>query len=124
MRSIFAYPGHATIEFGPEERAERLAAASAEQQRRALVFLSGYAPGVFDTILDAVEPEDEDAPDELEGSEPCCAFCMERVGIFLHLGLDWQHYRGEEASGPFEIFDPGHDPVLSWRQILTVAAAS
>jgi hypothetical protein len=53
--------------------------------------------------LDAVEPEDEGASEDLEGSEPYCAFSMERVGIFLHLGLDWRHYRGEEASAPFEM---------------------
>jgi hypothetical protein len=39
----------------------------------------------------------------------------ERVGIFLLFGKEWRHYRGENPGGRFEIFNPGHEPVLAWR---------
>jgi hypothetical protein len=123
MRSIFSHPGHASLEFSPQERVERLRAASPEQQAQALLFLSGYAPAVFDAVLDAVEPGDEnDDPDAGEESEPFCAACGERIGIFLRLGLDWWHYRGEEPGGPFETFDPGHEPVVTWRPATSIPA--
>jgi hypothetical protein len=125
MRSIFRHPGHATLEFSPQERTERLGAASPEQQRQALVFLSGYAPAILDTILDAVEPCDETAdPDASEDAAPFCAVCAERVGIFLRLGLDWHHYQGDEPGGLFEIFDPGHEPVVTWRPAADMATIS
>lgn len=112
MRTIFQHPGRAVLEFSPQERTERLTATTPRQQTEALLFLSGYAPAVFDAVLDAVEPFDE-IPAAAEDAEPCCAVCGERVGIFLMLGLDWRHYRGEDPGGPFEIFDPGHDPVVT-----------
>lgn len=116
MTSIFGHPGQAAHDFSLQARVERLHAASLEQQTQALLFLSGYAPATFDTVLDAAEHLDEnDAPDVGNESEPFCATCTERVGIFLRLGLDWRHYRGEEPGGPFEIFDPGHEPVVTWR---------
>jgi hypothetical protein len=125
MRSIFSHPGRAALEFSPQERVERLGAVSPEQTRQALLFLSGYAPAVFDAALDAVEPcEEDDDPDAGEDAEPFCAVCAERVGIFLRVGLDWQHYRGEDPGGPFEIFDPGHEPVVTWRPATDLAAVS
>jgi hypothetical protein len=125
MRSIFSHPGHAALEFSPQERVERLGTVGPEQQRQALLFLSGYAPAAFDTVLDAVEPCDEnDAPGTGEDAEPFCAVCAERVGIFLLLGLDWRHYRGEEPGGPFEIFDPGHEPTVIWRSATDMAAVA
>lgn len=123
MRSIFSNPGHATLEFSPQERVERLGATSAQQQTHALLFLSGYAPAIFDAVLDAVEPCDENADTGADG-EPFCAICAESVGIFLRLGLEWRHYRGEDPGGPFEIFDPGHEPVVTWRATAGVAAAT
>jgi hypothetical protein len=33
----------------------------------------------------------------------------------LKFGLQWRHYRGGEALGQAEIFDPGHEPELAWR---------
>jgi hypothetical protein len=123
VRSIFSHPGHVSLEFSPQERVERLCAASPEQQAQALLFLSGYAPAVFDAVLDAVEPCDEDAdPDAGEESEPFRGACAERIGIFLRLGLGWRHYRGEEPGGPFEIFDPGHEPVVTWRPATSIPA--
>jgi hypothetical protein len=123
MRSIFSHPGHASLEFSPQERVERLRTASPGQHAQALLFLSGYAPAVFDAVLDAVEPCDEnDDPDAGEESEPFCVACAERIGIFLRLGLDWRHYGGEEPGGPFEIFDPGHEPVVTWRPATSIPA--
>jgi hypothetical protein len=125
MRSIFSQPGYAALEFSPQERAERLGTTSPEQRRQALQFLSGYAPAVFDTVLDAVEPCDENVgPDADEDAQPLCAVCGEPVGIFLLLGLDWRHYRGENPGGPFEIFDPGHEPIVTWRLTAGMAVAS
>jgi hypothetical protein len=113
VRSIFHHPRSAAPEFSPGEQVERielLATLSARQQTEALRFLSGYAPAVFDAILDAVDPHKGDNPGE--EYEPACAFCGERAAIFTWFGPDWTHYRGEEPHGPFEIVDPGHDPVL------------
>ena len=125
MHTIFSRPGHVALEFSPQERVERLRAVSPEQTRQALLFLSGYAPAVFDAALDAVEPcEEDDDPDAGEDAEPFCAVCAERVGIFLRVGLDWRHYRGEDPGGPFEIFDPGHDPVVTWCPATDLAAVS
>jgi hypothetical protein len=123
VRSIFSHPDHAALEFSPQERVERLGTITSEQQRQALLFLSGYAPAVFDTALDAVEPFDEnDHPDAGEDAEPFCAACGESVGIFLRIGPDWQHYHGEGPGGPFEIFDPGHEPTVTWRLAADMAA--
>jgi hypothetical protein len=125
MRSIFRHPGHVVLEFSPQEQTERLAATTPRQRTEALLFLSGYAPAVLDAVLDAVEPFDETADaDADEDTEPSCAVCGDRVGIFLILGLDWRHYRGQEPGGPFEIFDPGHEPVVTWRLAAETAAAS
>ena len=72
---------------------------------------------------DAVEPIDEnDDPDAGEESEPFCAACAERIGIFLRLGLEWRHYSGDDPGGPFEIFDPGHEPVVTWRPVTSIPA--
>jgi hypothetical protein len=125
MRTIFRHPGRATLEFSPQERAERLAATTPRQRTEALLFLSGYAPATLDTALDAVEPFDETADQDAgDDTQPACAECGEPIGIFLLLGLDWRHYRGQEPGGPFEIYDPGHDPVLTWQPAAGLAAAS
>jgi hypothetical protein len=124
MRSIFRHPGTAVLDFSPQERAERLTTLSPRRQTEALLFLSGYAPAVFDAALDAVEPCDETgAPEAGEEAEPSCAVCSERVGIFLRLGQEWRHYRGEEPGGPFEIYDPGHEPVLTRRPAARIAVS-
>ena len=44
-----------------------------------------------------------------------CARCGSSIGIFLKFGLQWLHYRGGDALGQAEIFDPGHEPELAWR---------
>jgi hypothetical protein len=123
MRSIFSHPGRASLEFSPQERVERVRTVDPEQQAQALLFLSGYAPTVFDAVLDAVEPIDEnDDPFAGEESEPFCAACTEPIGIFLRLGLEWRHYSCDEPGGPFEIFDPGHEPVVTWRPVASISA--
>jgi len=83
----------------------------------ALTWLAGYSPITFDATLDATEPcPDDDTPDPAADPEPYCETCGADIGIFLRLGLDWQHYRGDgTTSGPIELFDPGHTPVLAWR---------
>ena len=125
MKTIFRHPGRAALEFSPRERAERLAATTPRQRTEALLFRSGYAPATLDTILDAVEPPDETAdPDAGGDAQPACAECGQPIGIFLLLGLDWRHYRGREPGGPFEIYDPGHDPVLTRQPAESLAAAS
>jgi hypothetical protein len=125
MRTIFRHPGRATLEFSPQERAERLAAATPRQRTEALLFLSGYAPATLDVALDAVEPFDETAdPDADKDTQPACAECGQPVAIFLLLGLDWHHYRGQEPGGLFEIYDPGHDPVLTRQPAAVLAVAS
>jgi hypothetical protein len=60
---------------------------------------------------------DEDPGDfsHAEDPAPVCAHCGSDIGIFLKYGLQWRHYRGGEALGRAEIFDPGHDPELAWR---------
>ena len=56
-------------------------------------------------------------PDDLGCAEepfPVCVRCGSEIGIFIKLGLRWRHYRGGEALGQAEIFDPGHEPELAW----------
>lgn len=123
MKSIFRQPGHAALEFSPHERVERVLAATPQQHAHALLFLSGYAPEVFDTALEAAELVHPD-PDAEDDSEPYCASCGTRVGIFLRVGLAWHHYEGDEPGGPFELFDPGHEPVLAWRPVIGIPAVA
>ena len=112
---------------GPRERLERLTGFTASQLAAGMTWLAGYDPRTFDAVLDAVEPgpglDDSDDP------EPFCATCGILIGIFLRLSLDWRHDRqtgttaadGQQehgdtaASGWFEVFDPGHEPVVAWR---------
>jgi hypothetical protein len=111
----------------PDERLERLTGFTASQLTAGMIWLAGYDPRTFDVVLDAVEPgpglDDSDDP------EPFCATCGIPIGIFLRLGLNWRHYRqagttaadGQQdhgdatAFGWFEVFDPGHEPVVAWR---------
>jgi hypothetical protein len=48
--------------------------------------------------------------------EPYCVICGADAGIFLRLGLDWRHYRGDgTTAGQIELFDAGHTPIIAWR---------
>jgi hypothetical protein len=100
------------------ERMERLGALTSKQCTDALLWLSGYAPAVFDEVVDAVQPCSGDGTDD---PAPFCDHCGADIGIFLKLGLDWRHYRGT-LPGPIELYDPGHAPVLAWR--ITAPAAT
>lgn len=103
---------------GPLDRMDRLATVTAEQMTRALSFLIGFAPEVFDAALDAAEPEGGDLASAEDETEPFCAQCGGAVGIFLEHGLDWQHYAGDRTTaGRQQVFDPGHAPAVSWRLI-------
>jgi hypothetical protein len=111
----------------PPERAERLTGFTASQLAAGMIWLAGYDPRTFDAVLDAVEPGP--GPNDGDDPEPFCATCGIPIGIFLRLGLDWRHYRqagttapadgqgrGDAAAfGQFEVFDPGHEPVVAWR---------
>jgi len=118
-----------------EERRERVRMCLPEQWGDALLYLSGYAPEVFDAVMDTIDPCGQDAdPEEDGGMVPFCEACGANVGIFLRRGPDWKHWRvvrgavpprpGAEAGrvsddwdsrGPFEVFEPGHAPLLAWR---------
>lgn len=112
-----------------QERLERLTGYTASQLAAGMIWLSGYDPRTFDAVLDAVDPAGDPPPDGSDDPEPFCAACGAPIGIFLRLGLDWRHYRqagtatradshdlgGAAAFGQFEVFDPGHEPVVAWR---------
>jgi hypothetical protein len=126
MRIIVSQPDPTAPSTGkqgisPRERLDRLASVGADRMAAAMTFLAGYDAGTFDAILDAVEPCDENGdPDAGEDAEPFCSLCGADIGIFLRLGLDWQHYRGDGTTrGPIEVFDEGHVPVVAWHPART-----
>jgi len=82
---------------------------SCGEVHEALLWLSGYAPAVFDAVADAVEPCLSDGTDD---PAPFCERCGADIGVFLKFGLDWRHYRGTDLTD-IELFDPGHTPVLA-----------
>jgi hypothetical protein len=116
MSTTIPQQGQAALAITPQERIDRLAMVSAEQMAAALKILAGYDPAALDFVLDAAEPCDEDGdPDASDEAEPHCAVCGADVGIFLKFGLDWRHYHGDgTTTGPIEVFDAGHDPVVTW----------
>jgi hypothetical protein len=67
-----------------EDRMERIGQLTTKQLTDALLFLAGYAPDVFDSIAEAVEPG---AGDGSEDPAPYCATCGGDIGIFLKFGL-------------------------------------
>jgi hypothetical protein len=97
----------------PEGRArvERLGGFCSQQLTEGMIWLSGYAPRVFDAVLDAVEPSVGDGSEE---PAPFCSQCGADIGIFLKFGLGWRHYKGTTLS-EIELFEPGHAPVVAWR---------
>ena len=73
-------------------------------------------PAVCDEMLDKVEYDAIDDPDPSKEPEPFCAECGSDIGVFLRYGLNWRHFRGDgTVIGQIELFDPGHEPVVSWR---------
>jgi hypothetical protein len=94
-----------------EDRMELLGQLTPRQQTDALLWLAGYAPDVFDEVTEAVQPFPGDGSDD---PAPFCELCGADIGVFLKLGLAWQHYRATSLRD-IELFDPGHAPVLAWR---------
>jgi hypothetical protein len=111
----------------------RLRGLSRQQLADRLNWLSWYQPGIFTAVMDYGQFSDDLAADtdptnptpdpdddlgnvgQAEDPAPVCARCGSEIGIFLKFGLQWRHYRGGEALGQAEIFDPGHEPELAWR---------
>jgi len=99
-----------------QDRIARLTALAPEDARAGLLWLAMNFPAVCDAMLDKVEYDAIDDPDPGREPEPFCAECGAEIGIFLRYGLDWRHYRGDGTIiGQIELFDPGHEPIVSWR---------
>jgi hypothetical protein len=100
------------------DRLDRLAGIDPEHKEMALMFLSGYAPGIFDDVLDATEPI---TPEPVTGysladdAEPYCITCGASTGVFPTLGDGWRHYRGNGSTAKAEPYDAGHPAVIGWR---------
>ena len=106
----------------------RLRGLTHQQLAGRLNWLSWYQPGVYQAVMDYgqfsddlaadTDPTDPDPDDHFGHAEdptPVCARCGSDIGIFIKFGLQWRHYRGRDALGQAEIFDPGHEPELAWR---------
>jgi hypothetical protein len=111
----------------------RLRGLSHQQLADRLNWLSWYQPGIFAAVMDYGQFSDDLAADtdptspasdpndgfgnfdRAEDPVPVCARCGSEIGIFIKFGLQWRHYRGGDALGQAEIFDPGHEPELAWR---------
>ena len=101
-----------------QERLERLRLLDIEQLSMTLAFLAGYRPAVFDAVLDAVEPCEDDGCALGEEPEPYCRSCDAPVGIFLGHGTDWRHFRADDGSdGRALVYEAGHPPVIGWRYV-------
>ena len=110
MRSIIAEGG------GARSRLDRVAAATCEQLKTALIVLSDFSPDAFDYAMDSVESGDEDWGTAAREAAPICAICRASVGIFVGLGLDWRHFAGDGVTaGKQGVYDPGHVPVVTWN---------
>jgi hypothetical protein len=110
MRSVIAEGG------GARSRLDRVAAATCEQLKTALIVLSDVSPDAFDYAMDAAESGDEEWRATIREAAPVCAICGDSVGIFVGLGLDWRHFAGDWATaGQQRVFDPGHVPVVTWQ---------
>jgi hypothetical protein len=100
-----------------QDRIARLTALAPEHATAGLLWLAMNFPAVCDAMLDKVEYDAiDDDLDPRREPEPFCAECGAEIGIFLRLGLDWRHFRGDSTTiGQIELFDPGHQPVVAWR---------
>lgn len=118
MRSTSAEGGQSTLPSPPSgahPRLDRVAAATFEQMKTALLVLSTFDPDAFDCAMDAAEPG-HDNPRATAEAEPMCAICGGSVGIFLGIGPDWQHFLGDgTTAGAQQVYDPGHAPALTWH---------
>jgi hypothetical protein len=110
MRSVIAEGG------GARSRLDRVAAATCEQMKTALIVLIDVSPDAFDYAMDAAESGDENwGSAAVTEAGPACAACGGSVGIFAGLGLDWRHFAGDgTTAGQQRVYDPGHVPVVAW----------
>jgi hypothetical protein len=119
MSIIIARPGRSAHpdphpDAAARQRRDRLAPATVEDMESALAFLGMIDPEAFEIALTAVAPRPDEIPED-EEPLPVCRQCGAPVAIFLAHGLQWQHFRGDEAtSGTQEIHDPGHPAEVSW----------
>ena len=97
------------------DRISRLAALGPEDSVAGLLWLAMNFPAVCDAMLDKTEFDAVDDEDLCQEPEPFCAECGVDIGIFLRYGTDWRHYLGDVTTGQIEVFDPEHDPVVTWR---------
>ena len=99
------------------DRISRLAALSPQDTVAGLLWLAMNFPAVCDAMLDKTECDaidDDQFP--REEPEPYCMVCAAAVGIFTAHGDQWMHFRWDYTPGSKpEIYDAGHDPVISWR---------
>jgi hypothetical protein len=96
----------------PRKRADQLARATTDQMEAALALLSMLDPEAFEVAFTAVPVGSDDGDDE---PIPVCRECRGLVGIFPDHGLRWQHFSGDGiTSGVQQIYEPGHDPAVTW----------
>jgi hypothetical protein len=123
MSPIITQPGspaHVHPDEAARKRRDRLARATAGQAEAALRYLSVIDPLMFEIAMDAADLTAGEAPGAEapvdEEPVPVCRRCGGLVGIFLHRGLEWQHFRGDgTTAGAQEIYDPGHPAEVTWR---------
>ena len=102
----------AGLDASARERADRLARVTADQMEAALALLSMLDPEAFEIAFTAVPIASDDSDDE---PISVCRECGGLAGIFPDHGLRWQHFRGDgTASGAQQIYEPGHDPAVTW----------
>jgi hypothetical protein len=102
----------AGLDASARERADRLARATTDQMEAALALLSMLDPEAFEIAFTAVPIASDDSDDE---PVPVCRECGGLAGIFPDQGLRWQHFRGDgTTSGAQQIYEPGHDPAVTW----------
>jgi hypothetical protein len=127
MRTSLPYPNAPAPVPDDDHLTERLRGLSAQQLLDAMTFLTFWSPSAFTAALDYCEATDwgwsgfdpdlipaPDTDDPDTDPAPVCARCGGNLGIFLKLGLDWHHYRGQ-ALDDIELYDPGHAPQIAWR---------
>ena len=103
----------AGLDASARKRADALARATAGQMEAALALLSMLDPEAFEIAFTAVPVASDDGDDD--EPIPVCRECGGLVGIFPDHGLRWQHFRGDDiTSGAQQIYDPGHDPAVTW----------
>lgn len=120
MRPSLSQPDLGTHPFGDTPAVERLRGLDGQQLADRLTWLSWWSPGTFAVVMDYMQYVDDltadDDPEagDLDDPAPYCTVCCGEVGIFVRYSLNWQHYV-RTAEGSLELFDPGHEPEVAWR---------